>query len=403
MRIALCTNYISPYRLPMYRELSLREGWDVTIFTSSDSGHDRDWGRYDLDGTIHVHKSRSYSYRTIARYGSRGNRTTEYNESTMRSIPLGLIIDLVKFRPDVIVTGELGMRTVFAYIAGFLTRTPVIPWTYPSRAKISIGLCRRWMRRVMLKSAPAVIGMGKTAREMLVNEGANPTRIFNAPNAADLDSLRGLWDQNNTNNRVERMRAEIGTEKRIALVIGRLVEMKAPTRILHAWALLPKTLREQWELVYIGDGPLKNELESSAMPGVRFIGTVPPDEVAQWLMACELHIFASLGDPWGLVVNEAMHLGKPTLCSKMAGCCDDLIVDGITGFLFDPNSGLVDFASILDHTLRRDDLNQVGHNAQIHAASYTPKRMADGIAHAIESVLPCTDPHDPYAPQRRVI
>ena len=388
MRIALCTNYVSPYRLPMYRELSNRDGWDVTIFTSSDSGHDREWGRYDQDGTIRVQKSRSFSYRTIASYGKNGNKTSEYEEATLRSIPLGLVVDLIKFRPDVIITGELGMRTVFAYIAGFLTRTPVIPWTYPSRAKISIGLCRRWTRRVLLRSAPAIIGMGKTAREMLVSEGADSMRIFNAPNAADLDSLRESADQYIANNHVERVRAVIGFEKRIALVVGRLVEMKAPFHIRHAWALLPNSLRDQWELVYIGDGPLKKELAESGMPGVRLIGTVPPNEVAHWLKACDLHIFASLGDPWGLVVNESMHLGKPTLCSKMAGCCDDLIVDGITGFEFDPGLGLAEFATKLTETLLRDDLAKIGHNAQIHAASFTPKRMADGIAHAIESVLP---------------
>ena len=56
----------------------------------------------------------------------------------------------------------------------------------------------------------------------------------------------------------------------------------------------------------------------------------------------------TFSDPWGLVVNEAFACGVPAVVSRVAGACDDLIIDGETGFAVTPG----DAAELADRILR---------------------------------------------------
>ena len=51
--------------------------------------------------------------------------------------------------------------------------------------------------------------------------------------------------------------------------------------------------------------------------------------------SCFVH--ASIQEQWGLVVNEAMAAGLPVMVSNRCGCFDELVVEGKTGFGFDPS------------------------------------------------------------------
>jgi glycosyltransferase involved in cell wall biosynthesis len=387
MRIALCTNYISPYRLPVFRALANQNGNELTIYTTASKGHDRYWNRCDQDGTIGVKQSWNCSILANQRVGVSSYSRAQFTESTKRDIPIGLLRDLLHDRPDVIISGELGMRTMIAKLAGLFLRVPVIPWTYPSPSKLKIGRIRSLYRKIMLKRSIAIIGMGSTARSALRDQGANEHAIFDAPNAADLYSIRQQRVRNGFANEVNQLRHRIGGDKKIAIVVGRLVEMKAPQRIIDSWLCIPMDIRNRWELVFIGDGPLASKLHEKARDGIQFVGNVSPEEVSTYFAACDLHIFASLGDPWGLVVNEAMHHAKPTLCSIHAGCYEDLIIEGKTGFSFDPTRHVEQVAYQIARVLTSDGLDQVGNRARLHASIYTPVQMADGMQRAIDHVI----------------
>src|SRR5438034_9827058 len=47
-------------------------------------------------------------------------------------------------------------------------------------------------------------------------------------------------------------------------------------------------------------------------------------------------IHASISEPWGLVVNEAMASGLPVLVSIACGCEGDLVKEKVNGFSFNP-------------------------------------------------------------------
>ena len=101
-----------------------------------------------------------------------------------------------------------------------------------------------------------------------------------------------------------------------------------------------------------------------------------------WYAAADLNIFPSCGDVWGLVVNEASICGTPTLCSKYAGCSDDLIRDGETGFTIDFSLD-AEASQNLQAVLKRKDLKRVGRAARQVISSYSPKAMANSFKQAI--------------------
>ena len=55
------------------------------------------------------------------------------------------------------------------------------------------------------------------------------------------------------------------------------------------------------------------------------------NEILKYYSACDIFIHPSIGDIWGLVINEALLMGKPVICTNVIGAAD-LIVDGFNGY-----------------------------------------------------------------------
>jgi len=83
--------------------------------------------------------------------------------------------------------------------------------------------------------------------------------------------------------------------------------------------------------VVIGDGPARAALEH-AFPAVRFLGYRHGEELARHVAACDVFVFPSRTDTFGLVLLEAMACGLPVAAYPVTGPID-VVVDGVTGVL----------------------------------------------------------------------
>lgn len=381
MKVAICTNFVSPYRAPVFDAIAQLTGAEVRVFVNTDMEADRGWDSCttkDRSYTTH----RSFSLRRTRTLNTRGSGS--FSQSLERHYPIALPYDLIRFKPDVIISGELGPRTVLSLAAGACTRTHVIPWTYHASAQTSGFGSSIAYRKHILSRASAVVGMGTQARSVLESLGCDPSKVFDAPNAADSDTIEQRLCSREHRENVDRIRRLTGG-KRIALVAGRLVEMKGIEETLRAWESLSPEHHEAWALVFVGDGPLRCRVETSSAPNVLVTGHKPPHELPDWYAASDLHIFSSLGDPWGLVVNEAMQCSTPTLCSVHAGCSDDLIDRHSTGFLFDPTASMTDVARAIHDACETPSLQRVGAAARQYVKNFTPETMARGFVNAINA------------------
>ena len=127
------------------------------------------------------------------------------------------------------------------------------------------------------------------------------------------------------------------------LVLGRLDAVKAVDRVISAYALLSPQLQERSRLVIAGDGPCRAALESQVdalglRVKVEFLGAVPSDQAPGVFGAANALVVASLDEPWGLVVNEAMSSGIPVIGPFWVGAFADLLIPGETGIVTRDNS-----------------------------------------------------------------
>lgn len=79
----------------------------------------------------------------------------------------------------------------------------------------------------------------------------------------------------------------------------------------------------------IGDGPDLAMLQKR-YPDVTFAGAKFGDELASWLAACDVFVFPSKTDTFGLVILEAMACGLPVAAYPVTGPMD-IIENGSTG------------------------------------------------------------------------
>lgn len=158
-----------------------------------------------------------------------------------------------------------------------------------------------------------------------------------------------------------------------ALFIGRLSPEKGVLEMVRAWAQLPEV-----PLLIAGDGPMRAELER-VLPRtnrhVILLGHLDAEAVIGYLKAARFLVFPSRWyEPFGMALLEAAACGVPAIASRI-GAVPELVADGETGFLFDPDNfdGLVQHARwAWSHTA---EMEQMGHAARRrYLEKFTPNK-----------------------------
>ena len=384
MRVAFLTNIVSPYRLPVFQRLAQTPDWDFRVMVNAESEFDRSWAvSHDA---CPVRQSKTWSFRRIVH----SDIPVPFDQTITLHVPVGLWGDLRRFRPQVVISHELGPRTMLAAAYCKAHGVPLVIWSYQSLVSATQGSgLKQMVRRRLISQASCLIGMGGQAREVLRGWGGDDERIVDAPNTADNETLINRFADPSSKAAAHKLRWEFGKGRNIATVIGRLVPLKGTAALLQQWSALPQSVKDQWRLVFVGDGPLAKLIEDSDDESVCHAGHADAAQMADWYQASDLHIFPTLGDVWGLVVNEAMLCGTPTLCSVHAGCSTDMISDGHNGFTYDPTAP--DAVSRIHDALTHPKLTCVGAQAQLTANQFTPDRLAQGFREAVSRVTRYTD------------
>ncbi len=130
------------------------------------------------------------------------------------------------------------------------------------------------------------------------------------------------------------------------VIVARFVAKKNLPVAIRAYArfrALPTCRGRVRRLVLCGAGPLEGELRALATAlgvdaDVEFAGFLDHEQVARRLGAALSLLLPSVEEQWGLVVNEAVALGVPILCSDNVGARDSLVRVGVNGFMFEPDN-----------------------------------------------------------------
>lgn len=133
-------------------------------------------------------------------------------------------------------------------------------------------------------------------------------------------------------------------------------------------------------LVLIGDGelhPLLHELpvQLQVNDRVHFTGEINPDDVTSLVSCSDIFVLPSLFEAVGLVVLEAMVLGKPVVSNDIPSSREFLGEDGILVDIASPEKWLSSIQMVFD---RPEIVSEMVARAKVKARKFTVPRMADG-------------------------
>jgi len=184
---------------------------------------------------------------------------------------------------------------------------------------------------------------------------------------------------------------DLDAQARVVLFVGNLVPIKGLDTLLAAWRTLVGrgVLNSRDRLIVIGDGPLRSELEraatQSALAGtLRVLGSLPQEEIAEWMRAATILCLSSINEGMPNVVVEALSSGLPVVATAVGGI-PELVKPEINGYLA-PSGHVEELGIALNRALDRNwDARQIavtaaGYNWQALAA-----RNLDVLANAVSS------------------
>ena len=166
------------------------------------------------------------------------------------------------------------------------------------------------------------------------------------------------------------------------LFIGRLAEVKNIPLLLDAYRSYKQNGGHR-NLEIVGHGPYGNSLKASVQragleESIQFFGFQPYDSIPAWYARTACLILPSVSEPWGLVVNEAMASGLPVIVSDRCGCADDLVEDGVNGYIFSAkNADSLTECMIAFDALSEADRRAMGRRSQEIIARFTPETWAN--------------------------
>ena len=159
-------------------------------------------------------------------------------------------------------------------------------------------------------------------------------RMTVIPNGVDGDAIQAALP-------ADRRTLQWGERDKIILCVGRLSKQKAPLDMLEAFEFVrsnPRLSGFPVRLVYVGDGPLRKELEQrirekALQNEVRILGW--RSDVWSLMKAADMLVLPSHWEGLPNVILEAQAVGLPVAASDVDGC-KELIEDRRTGRLFPP-------------------------------------------------------------------
>lgn len=158
------------------------------------------------------------------------------------------------------------------------------------------SLLGTWRRDVSL-----FLALNEFSRARFVSGGLPPERIHIKPNFVVDPGPRTVSNQASPT----------------VLYVGRLVAEKGLTVLLEAWR---RAAMSSLELVIVGDGSMRPALQRLAVPGVRFAGRLPAEEVRRRMLAARVLVLPSLSyEVQPMAALEAVAAGVPVLASDIGG------------------------------------------------------------------------------------
>lgn len=172
---------------------------------------------------------------------------------------------------------------------------------------------------------------------------------------------------------------------------GRLEKFSGVDLLIRAFNRLARE-HPNVELEILGEGSQRHILEHMVADGIRprvtFHGAVPRSEVPGIFARGDVFVHPNHAQGWGMVVNEALAAGMPVIASKTVGAAEELLIDGVNGFLLaSPNDEAGYFERMRYFVEHRSSLPDFIHNARKTASGISLEKGVSEFLSDIDRLL----------------
>ncbi len=322
MEILLIHNIMwSHYKAKVFSELSFLAKSSKIKFNVIHLGYTKNNRKElgDIDLSIH-----QYPYKVLFK--------TSIDEISSTRKAIFLLKELRNSKADVIIFPGY---SEFCYWVGIF-----YCWIFKRKTKLAItvdstsldhkrSLGKEKLKSLLLKLNDLVFCYGTRQIKYLKELNVRGDKIKVRVQATDNEKIRNTF--------IKEIEQEGWKRKKQFLYVGRFSKEKNLKMLIESFCLCSN---ESWELVLIGGGILKNELEQyialKAKNNIKLLNGIPWNKLPKIYATASVFVLPSISEPWGLVVNEAMLCEMPILVSNHCGCVEDLVEEGKNGYSFNP-------------------------------------------------------------------
>ncbi|MHB8319635.1 MAG: glycosyltransferase family 4 protein [Acidimicrobiales bacterium] len=383
-RLGIVVTHPIQYQVPLYRYLAAHSSLEPLVFYLSDHG---------LEESFDPGFGREVKYDVALLGGYEHRMVRNWSPAPAVGKPWGVFNPAL---PSLIRRSRLdallvhGYSNISAWIAYLTAGACQIPYllrgeSRPDQGDLSSArlMVKRRLIGPLVRRAGACLAIGGENREFYSSYGADPDDIFFAPYSVDTDYFKRAGDR----GREQRghMLGDLGLRPELPLVLfaAKLQPWKRPIDVVMAM----DRLDQKANLVVIGDGPLRRDVEelASVRPWMRALGFINQSEIAKWYGAADLFVLPSDREPWGLGVNEAMAGGAVPIVSDTVGCATDLVTADV-GWVY-PTGSVPALARAIEEGCRPGALTERRSAAQRRSAEFGIAATARGIETAVAAIL----------------
>ncbi len=256
----------------------------------------------------------------------------------------------------------------------------------------------RWVKRVAWKDTikhlvfckvDATLGSGEESRAFAMRYGTSPEKAMCLPHSIDVMH----YADGSTRTRQERdpLRRELGLHGTTFIYVGRLWWGKGINYLLEAFEQVQCQSESEVSLLLVGDGPEEDKLRKQCIErstkNVVFAGFKQKPDLPRYYAMADVFVFPTLGDPYGLVVDEAMACSLPVISTSAAGEIRDRIEDGVNGYIVPPENASALGERMLQLARDPNLHRQMGERSYEKIKNHTPERWAEDFERIVLSLL----------------
>lgn len=286
------------------------------------------------------------------------------------------------FNPDIVHTHTFKAGLLGRLAALSTRKRPFLVHTFHGHLLHSyLGFVKlsvlKTIERLLAHRTDVLVSVGEKVKAELVEAGiGNGQRFEVVPPGFPMPHL------NSTQKKTEPRDPDVLT----CAWIGRIVEVKAPERVLEIARYISKS-KSNVQFLIAGDGPLRNQIqtqsESESLP-IKFLGWT--SDVPTLLKKVDLLILTSLNEGTPVSIIEAQRMGKPVISTDV-GSVREILSDGKSGYVLDYDP--LRFAELIESfAIDKAKLGEFSKEAVRFAGEkFAPERLAQDYLRIYRSLI----------------